>query len=115
MGIVVLFHLALALGAPWGSYGVSQTYPRQYPPGVRVMTVVQSVGLALMASVVLSRAGLLLPAWADVTSWAIWIVVVLDAAAAVRILFRSGKRTRALWAAPALILLVCSLIVAITG
>ena len=115
MGAVVLFHLALAVGAPWGSYGVGDAYPERYPPAVRVATVFQSVGLSLMAGVVLSRAGLLPPSWPGAGPWLIWIVVVLDAAAAARIILRSTKRVRNRWGAPALILLACSVIVAATG
>lgn len=54
--IVVAFQLALALGAPWGSYAMGGAFPGRFPPRMRVAAVVQAVLLALVAGIVLAGA-----------------------------------------------------------
>lgn len=62
---VVCFQLALALGAPWGSYAMGGAFPGRFPIRMRITAVVQAALLALTVPIVLSRAGLVLPAWSE--------------------------------------------------
>ena len=58
---VIAFQLALAFGAPWGRYAMGGAFPGRMPPGMRVAAVVQAGLIALLAVVVLSAAGLVVP------------------------------------------------------
>ena len=60
-GGVVAFQFALALGAPWGAYAMGGSFPGRFPPPLRVAAVVQGVVIGLLAVVVLSDAGVVLP------------------------------------------------------
>ncbi|HEV2952328.1 MAG TPA: hypothetical protein VGZ51_09495, partial [Actinomycetota bacterium] len=72
-GGVVAFQLALALGAPWGSYAMGGAFPGRFPPALRVAAVVQAVVIGLLAVVVLSAAGLVLPDLAAAFPWLVWV------------------------------------------
>jgi len=68
---VIGFQMALALGVPWGSYAMGGAFPGKFPPRMRVAALVQAVLLAGTVAIVLSRAGLVLPAWSGVVGWLI--------------------------------------------
>ncbi len=57
--VVVGFQVALALGAPWGAYAMGGRFPGRFPPRMRLLAVVQTVVLGLLALVVLESAGLI--------------------------------------------------------
>ncbi len=112
---VVLFQLALALGAPWGAYAMGGAVPGRFPPAMRVAAVVQAVLLALMAGVVLARAGLALPGWAGASAWLIWVVVFFCAVALVLNSISRSAGERRLWVPVTLVMLASSLTVALTA
>jgi hypothetical protein len=60
---VVAFQLALAAGAPWGSYAMGGAFPGRFPPVMRIAAIAQAALIVLQCLVVLSRAGLILPSW----------------------------------------------------
>jgi hypothetical protein len=60
---VCLFQLTLALGAPLGRWAIGGAYPGVLPPSLRLAAVLQVGVLAFAAAVILSRAGVVLPAW----------------------------------------------------
>ena len=109
---VVAFQLALAAGAPWGSFAMGGAFPGQFPPSLRVAALIQAVLIALMAAVVLSRAGLFLPAWSRATRWLVWVVVLVAAVSSVLNLITPSSGERAVWAPVALLLLASALVVA---
>ena len=74
---VAAFQIALAAGVPWGAYAMGGAAPGQYPPATRVAAVVQGALVMLMAAVVLSRAGVALPAWSRASRWLVWLVVAV--------------------------------------
>ncbi|WP_245954564.1 hypothetical protein [Paenibacillus flagellatus] len=83
------------------------------PPAMRVAALVQAAILAIAAIVVLSKAGLLFPAWQSFASAAAaWFVVPLSALATVLNVMTRSKRERTVWAPVSLLLLATSLIVA---
>jgi hypothetical protein len=112
---VVAFQLALAAGAPWGAYAMGGASPGQYPPAMRVGAIIQAVLLAGMAAVILARAGLVLPAWSRVSLWLVWIVVALTALSLTLNLITPSGGERAIWAPTLALLLISSLIVAISS
>lgn len=110
---VVAFQLALAAGMPWGEFAMGGAYPGQFPPALRIAAVVQAVLLALMACVVLSRAGVALRSWSRASHWLVWGVVAFASLSLVLNTITPSVRERAIWAPVALLLLASSLIVAI--
>jgi hypothetical protein len=112
--VVIAFQIALAVGAPWGAYAMGGAYPGQFPPELRVAAIVQAAILALLTLVVLARAGITLPKWLRASRWLIWIVVVFSAISLVLNTITPSAGERTIWAPVALIMLVSSLIVALS-
>jgi hypothetical protein len=112
-GGVVAFQLALALGAPWGAYAMGGAFPGRFPPPLRIAAVVQAVVIGLLAVVVLSDAGLVLPDLAVAFPWLIWIPVTVSALAVVLNSISRSAGERRIWVPVAMLLLVSSLIVAL--
>jgi len=109
---VIAFQIALAAGAPWGDYAMGGAFSGQFPPELRVAAVVQAVILALLALVVLSRAGVTMPGWSRASRWLIWVAVIFSGLSLVLNLITPSAGERLLWAPVALIMLVSSVIVA---
>lgn len=113
-GIIVLFQLALAAGAPWGTLAMGGRYPGRFPSRLRIAAVIQALVLILLAGIVYSRAGILLPTWYGFSQTAIWLVVGINALSSFMNLITPSKWERILWAPVAITLLVCSLIIALS-
>ena len=109
---VIAFQVALAAGAPWGAYAMGGAFPGQFPPELRLAAVVQAVILALLALVVLARAGIALPKWSRASRWMIWVVVAFSVISLVLNTITPSAGERAIWVPVVLIMLVSSLIVA---
>jgi hypothetical protein len=109
---VVVFQIALAVGAPWGAYAMGGAFPGQFPPALRIAALVQAAILVGMAAVVLARAGFFLPRWSRVSRWLIWLVVAFAALSLFLNLITPSTGERVIWAPTALLLLVSSTIVA---
>lgn len=113
-GGVVAFQLALALGAPWGAYAMGGAFPGRFPPPMRAAAVVQAVGIGLLAVVVLSSAGLMLPDLAAAFPWLVWAPVAVSALAVVLNAISRSAGERRIWVPVAVALLGSSLIVALS-
>jgi hypothetical protein len=111
---VIVFQLALAAGAPWGAYAMGGAFPGQFPPEFRAAAVVQAVIIALLALVVLARAGIALPRWSRASRWLVWVVVAFSGLSLVLNLITPSAGERLLWAPVALIMLISSVTVAIS-
>jgi|SRR5688500_17156140 len=111
---VVGFQFALALGVPWGAYAMGGRFPGTLPPPMRVAAVVQAGLLIPIVLIVLSRAGFLFPQWAGVTTWAVWVAVAVCAVALVLNTITPSRAERRIWAPAAGVMLICSLVVALT-
>ena len=112
---VIAFQIALAAGAPWGAYAMGGASPGQFSPALRISAFFQAVLLAGMAVVILTRAGLVLPGWSQVSHWLVWIVVALTALSLVLNLITPSAGERAIWAPTLALLLILSLIVAFSS
>jgi hypothetical protein len=112
-GIVVVFQLALALGAPWGERAMGGRWSGTLPPAARVGAVVQAIVLALLALVVLDAAGVLDLGWTDALPWLPWVPVAVASLSAVMNAATRSPAERRTWLPVALVLLASSLIVAI--
>ena len=113
MAGVVGFQLALAAGAPWGSYAMGGAFPGRYPPRMRVAAVVQAVLLAGLAVLVLSAAGILVPGLVEAWPWLAWVPVVVSVLAVILNAASRSAGERRIWVPVAVGLLVTSLIVAL--
>lgn len=110
-GVVVLFQLCLALGAPWGAASMGGRFPGKYPPKMRSVAIVNMLILAFLILVVLVRADMLLPRFRSMSNIAIWFVVTFSALSLVLNIITPSKTER-IWAPAAAISLVTSLVVA---
>ncbi|MBX3029514.1 MAG: hypothetical protein KF809_05105 [Chloroflexi bacterium] len=114
MGVIV-FQLALALGAPWGAYAMGGASPGRWPARLRVAAVVQAALLGVAAAIVLARAGLAFPGLTDAARTFIWLVVALALVALLLNAISRSAGERRLWVPVALVMLGSSLMVAITA
>lgn len=111
---VVVFQLALALGAPWGAYAMGGAFPGRFPAAMRVAAVVQAVIIALLAVAVLSAAGLAWPELVGAQPWLIWVPVIVSAVSlGLNAISRSAGERR-IWVPVAVLMLATSLLVAVT-
>ncbi len=112
---VIAFQLALALGAPWGSYAMGGAFPGRFPMRLRIAAVVQAALLALTVPIVLSRAGLVLPAWSEAAGWLIRVIVAVTVVSLILNLITPSAGERRIWVPVALVMLISSLVVAFTA
>lgn len=112
---VIAFQVALALGAPWGAYAMGGSNPGKFPPKLRAAALVQAVLLGFLAVVALSHAGLALVSLSEAIPPLIWAVVAFSAISVVLNSISRSPGERRIWVPVGLVLLVCSLAVAITA
>ena len=112
--LVVAFQIALALGAPWGAYAMGGVSPGQYPAVLRMTALIQAMLVAMMAVVVLARAGLVLPRWHTESRWLIWLVIGLAGMSLLLNLFSPSAGEQRIWVPVALIQLASALVVAVS-
>lgn len=110
---VAAFQLALALGAPWGSYAMGGAFPGSFPPAMRGAAAVQALVIGLIAAIVLARGGIVLAAWKPASMWAIWIVVAFSGVGLVLNAISPSAGERGVWVPVTVVMLACSLAVAL--
>jgi hypothetical protein len=114
MGGVIIFQFALALGAPWGQSAMGGRFPARFPPAMRAAAVVQACVLALLAFAVLSDARLVAPDTGRAAPWLIWLPVAVSILALILNVITPSARERRVWAPVAAVLLLTSLVVALS-
>jgi hypothetical protein len=112
---VIAFQLAMALGAPWGSYAMGGAFPGRFPAPMRIAAAVQAVVIGAIAVAVLSAAGLAIRDLAVAVPWLIWVAVVVSALALVLNAISRSAGERRIWIPVAAVMLVSSLVVALTS
>jgi hypothetical protein len=112
--VVAAFQLSLALGAPWGRYAMGGAFPGVFPPAMRVAALVQVAVIGVLALIVLSRAGLALPAWRRAAGPLTWAVVALLAVGVMLNLITPSALERLIWAPIAILLFLAALRVALS-
>ncbi len=110
--VVVVFQLALMLGAPWGILAMGGRYPGEFPLPMRIAALVQALILIVLALVVLIRGRVIAPSLYSSSEAAIWVVVVLMGLSLIMHMFTPSKWERVVWAPVVAVLLTCSLVVA---
>ena len=110
---VVGFQVALAAGAPWGSYAMGGGRPGRFPPPLRAAALVQAALLALIAVVVLDAGEVLSLGWTTGLPWLAWIPVVVSLASTVANAATRSAVERRLWLPVAMVMLLSSVVVAL--
>ena len=110
---VIAFQVALALGAPWGAVAMGGAHPGTLPPAMRVAALVQAALLGVLAVVVLSSAGVLLPSLSQAAPWLVWVAVAVSALSVVLNAISRSVGERRIWVPVTLVLLASSLTVAL--
>lgn len=109
------FQVALALGAPWGSYTMGGRFRGRLPRSMRVAAVAQALLIGLMGAIVSSRAGLVLPSWAGAATWLTWAIVAFSGVNLILNAVSPSSDERRVWVPVTVVLLVGSLTVALTA
>lgn len=112
---VVAFQVALALGAPWGSFAMGGRFPGKYPPAMRLAALIQAVMLAVVAFLMLSAAGVVAAPWGLPPRGVPWLVSGLLGIGLVLNLITPSAGERRIWAPIVGVMLVCSLVIALNA
>jgi hypothetical protein len=112
--VAAVFQLALAAGAPFGSFAMAGKFPGQFPFAMRIAAFVQAVVLMLLTVVVGARADLIFPQWRFLSERLCWGVVVFSALGLMMNLITPAKWERIIWAPVAAVLFASSFVVAIS-
>ena len=112
--IVILFQCALALGAPWGSLAMGGKFPGKYPIKMRIACLPLIAFLISWAVLMAMRAGLLETEASRTLNILVWIVVALNASGAIMNLITPSKWERRIWGPVALLMLLCSVTIALS-
>jgi hypothetical protein len=111
--VVIVFQLALAAGAPWGEYAMGGAYPGRFPPALRVAAIVQALILVGFLWVIATRGGLLPTAHPKRFVWLTWVIVAYSVVGFVLNVITPSAGERLIWAPVTLVMLICSLVVAV--
>lgn len=114
IGAVIVFQVALALGAPWGRAAWGGRHAGALPTRLRVASAGAAVVLAVVGWIVLAAAGLIatspLPgSWLEPATWVATAYFALGAL--VNLISRS--RVERIWAPVSLVAAICCGIVAL--
>jgi hypothetical protein len=110
--VVIIFQACLAAGLPWGAASMGGKFPGKYPLKMRIAAISNIFILSFMATIVLSRAELILPGLFSFSKIAIWVAVVFYIAGTIMNTITPSKIER-IWAPVSLILLATSVIIAL--
>jgi hypothetical protein len=109
---VILFHLAMILGAPWGHLTMGGQWSGPLPGAVRMLSALSAVLIAVMAVVLLIRAGILS---GSVPNWAVFGCAGFMALGVVMNFVSPSAPERLLWVPVTAIMLIAALVVAFAG
>jgi hypothetical protein len=114
LGVIVVFQLALALGAPWGAAAWGGQNPGVLPRRLRIASgVVAVVVYPAVIAVVLASSGLIGDDWLPVNGTVLmWVLAGLLALGGL-MNFASRSRPERTWGAVALTIGLCCAIVAL--
>ena len=112
--VVVLFQLALMLGAPWGNVAMGGRFPGKFPPVMRIASLIQGLVLGVIGFIVLIRGQVLNSNLYEITEIAIWVVVALMGFSLVMNLVTTSRWERIIWAPVVVVLFTCSVVVALS-
>ncbi len=114
LGVIVVFQLALAFGAPWGAAAWGGQHPGVLPTRLRIASAVVAVLVyPIVIALVLAAAGIIDDAWLPVDgTLAMWVLAGLLGVGAV-LNFLSRSRAERLWGPVALTIAMCCALIAL--
>lgn len=107
-GVIVIFHMLMAAGAPWGHLTMGGKYRGALPPRARILPLLSAGILCALAYVVLTRAGL---TEAVLPPWSTWAALALTLATTAANLATPSKAERQLWGPVTVAMSLCILLV----
>jgi hypothetical protein len=108
----VLFQLALAAGLPWGNVAWGGAYPGVLPIAMRCASLGSAILLLVLALIVVTRAGWMLPQHFRLSQKLVWVVVVYCALGVVANSITPSFWERVIWLPVCSLLLISSVLVA---
>ena len=114
VGVVVLFQIALIGGAPWGHLTMGGQHTGKLPSRLLLAVALQALILLALAAIVLARAGVAFPQLASPSRGVVWLAVLVSGLSLVLNLVTRSKWESRIWAPVTLLMLVSSLMVALT-
>ncbi len=73
--VIVVFHIAMLLGAPWGHLTMGGLYKGRYTGARKLLSLAQFAVIAVLAIVVAGAAGFI--GWTP-PGWALWLVLAVS-------------------------------------
>lgn len=112
-GGVVVFHLAMIVGAPWGYLTMGGRWPGRLPVPARLLPLASATLIVILAVIVLARAGIIAgPGWAG-SGAAIGAALALSVVAVIANAATPSPLERRLWLPVTLLMLGAAVIVAL--
>lgn len=112
--IVILFQLALALGAPWGGYTMGGKFPGVLSSKLRIAALAQIVVLLLFGAIVLTRSDMAFGTFYPFSRVAIWFVVGFFVLGSIANLTTPSKGERLLWGPVNVIMLIAVILIGLS-
>jgi hypothetical protein len=109
---IILFQLALTIGMPWGAASMGGKFPGKYPPGMRIVSLINIFITGFITAIVLIKSEIIWLQFKSFTNVAIYFVVAFSLVATILNTITPSKIERKIWAPVAAILLLTSSIVA---
>ena len=112
--VITLFQIALISGAPWGEYAFGGRHKGPLPRNLRLGSAISSFMYLGIAGHLLAQIGIfpqLLDA--NLNSIANWAIVGIFSLALIMNTITPSKKERLVWGPVALVLLACSVIIAL--
>ena len=111
---VVIFQIALVLGAPWGEFTLGGKYRVKIPYLARLIPIASGALLTASAAIVLAHAGIGFVYLRASSNWLVWVVIFYCVVGTVVNLITPSLRERALWSPIVILMLASSTVVAMT-
>lgn len=108
LGLLAVFQIALALGAPLGKFAWGGQYPEKLPKKYRLASLISVALIAVFIIIVLNQAGAISLLPSTVSSVGMWVVVIyLGISIPLNAISRS--KPERIWAPYSFIMLLCAI------
>ncbi len=113
MIFILIFQIALILGAPLGELTMGGKYPGKLPIKMKVASFIQIIVIVLFSFFVISKSGILFESYYNLSRVGIWVVVGFFIFGSFVNLFSPSKKEKIIMTPLNIIALICSFLVAI--
>ena len=111
---VILFQLALVLGAPWGEYTMGGKFSGKLPLKIRIAVLLQLFVLILFSFIVLAKTQMAFQQYQNFGRIGMWVIVGFFVLGTILNLATPSKKERNLWGPVNVIALIISVIIALS-